>query len=138
MKKLIILVLISLLILTGCSSNLEKSNIKVENNDIEFIIKENTLTRSTVTLILKNNSDKSLYFGDPYEIEVYEDSSWRKIEADMYFNMPLYELKPGEEKELDFNWEHGYGRLNRGKYRIIKDVYFEKEEKFYIGCEFTI
>jgi len=138
MKKLIILVLISLFILTGCSSSLEKSDIKVEMNDISFSIKEDTLTRSSVTLILKNNSDKSLYFGDPYEVEVYKDSSWRKIEADMYFTMPLYELESGEEKEITFNWEHGYGRLNRGKYRIIKDVYFEYEEKFYIGCEFTI
>ena len=138
MKKLIILVLISLFILTGCSSSLEKSDIKVESNGIEFFIKEGTLTRSGVVLILKNNNDDTLYFGEPYEIEKYEDGSWRKIEVEMYFNMPLYGLESGEEKEITFNWEHGYGRLNKGKYRIIKDVYFDKEEKFYIGCEFTI
>lgn len=138
MKKIIVLVVISLFILTGCSSNLEKSNIKVENNDIEFSIKEGTLTRSGVTLILKNNSDKTLHFGEPYEVEVYKDGFWRKIEVEMYFNMPLYGLEAGKEKEIIFNWEHGYGRLNKGKYRIIKDVNFEEEEKFYIGCEFTI
>ena len=138
MKKIIVLIISLIFILTGCSSDLKKSNVEVKNNDIEFYIKEDTLTRSGVTLILKNNSDKTLYFGEPYEIEVYKDGSWRKMEVEMYFNMPLYELKPGEEKELDFNWEHGYGRLNRGKYRIIKDVYFEKENEFYIGCEFTI
>ena len=138
MKKIIVLIISLMFIFTGCSSDLKKSNVEVENNDIEFYIKEDTLTRSGVTLILKNNSDKTLYFGEPYEIEVYKDGSWRKMEVEMYFTMPLYGLESGKDKEISFNWENTHGRLNKGKYRIIKDVYFEEENEFYIGCEFSI
>ena len=46
-------------------------------------------------------------------------------------------LEPGSEKVLNFNWKHTHGKL-KGKYRIIKDVYFENEEKFFIACEFEV
>ena len=138
MKKIIILVLISLFVLTGCSSDLEKSKIKVSKSDVKFYVKEGTLTRSGATLILKNNGDKILNYGEPYEIEKYEDGSWRKIEADLNFIMPLYGLNPGEEKEINLDWEYGYGKLNKGKYRVLKNVYFEGEEQFYIDCEFEV
>ncbi len=41
---------------------------------------------------------------------------------------------------MKLNWEYEYGKLPKGDYRIIKEVYFEKEEdqKFYVSAEFTI
>ena len=30
---------------------------------------------------------------------------------DLYFTMPSFELKNGESKELNINWEYGYGKL---------------------------
>lgn len=45
-------------------------------------------------------------------------------------------------KEIELNWEDGYGKLTKGEYRIIKDVDYEYEEgryeSFYIAVEFTI
>ena len=71
------------------------------------------------------------------EIEIYDEGTWKEMEVEMIFNMPLMELKSSKEIKLNFDWEHSHGKL-KGKYRIIKDVYFENEEKFFIACEFEV
>lgn len=57
-----------------------------------------------------------------------------------FFNEPLFDVEEGKSKELDLKWEYGYGKLPRGKYRIVKKVYFEndREQEFYISVEFNI
>ena len=46
--------------------------------------------------------------------------------------------------EFNQNWEHMYKELTPGKYRLIKDIFFEKDipinddKKHYIAVEFTI
>ena len=139
MKKIIVLALISLLILTGCHNKLigDVSNVRIFDNDIEFNLVKNSLTRTSVSIIMKNNSDKTLYYGTPYEIEVFHDGVWKKMNIEMFFTMPLIELDSGKEIKLDFDWKYTHGKL-KGKYRIIKSVYFEGEDEFYVACEFEV
>lgn len=58
------------------------------------------------------------------------------------FNLPAFSLKSKETKELELNWENGYGKLASGDYRIIKSIDIEKEDgtfdTFYVSAEFTI
>ena len=139
MKK-IIKVLISLVfILTGCKNDLigEKSDVKIEKSEVEFTLVKDSVSNIGVSCIMRNKSDKILYYGTPWDIEIYDDGSWKKMNVEMVFNMPLMGLEPGSEKVLNFNWEHTHGKL-KGKYRIIKDVYFEDEEEFFIACEFEV
>lgn len=119
-----------------------KSDIKIMQNDVIMTIKEGTLTNKGATLILTNNSDKNLQYGNPYEIEIKKDGEWHKINVELYFNLPAFQLLPKESKEIELNWEDGYGKLTKGEYRIIKDIDYEYEEgryeSFYIAVEFTI
>ena len=140
MKKILLVLFSTLCFITGCSNfNIgEKSDIKIEKNNVKFYIKEGTLTNDEATFILENNSDKTLNYGEPFEIEIYEDKSWKKIEVELNFIMPLYDLKPGEKTELNINWFYGYGSLNKGKYRLIKSVCFEGEDAFYVASEFEV
>ncbi len=119
-----------------------KSDIKIMQNDVIMTIKEGTLTNKGATLILTNNSDKNLQYGNPYEIEIKKDGEWHKINVELYFNLPAFQLLPKESKEIELNWEYGYGKLTKGEYRIIKDIDYEYEEgryeSFYIAVEFTI
>ena len=48
----------------------------------------------------------------------------------MAFTLPAFELKPNEEKELEINWQVGYGQLKKGKYRIVKQFSYEKDKKY--------
>ena len=52
-----------------------------------------------------------LQYGNPYEIEIKKDGEWHKINVELYFNMPVFQLSAKESKEIELDWENGYGKL---------------------------
>lgn len=151
MKKTILTILlcgVMVLGITGCANSKnefdvgKKSDIKISQNDVTLTIKDGTLTNTGATLILKNNSSKYYHYGNPYEIEIKKDGEWHHINVELNFTLPAYGLNPGESKEIELNWEHGYGKLSTGAYRIIKVIDYEYEEvkyeDFNVTVEFTI
>ena len=149
-KKILTILLCGIIILgiTSCGKNENefdvggKSDIKVSQNDVTLSIKNGTLTKTSATLILKNDSDMDIQYGNPYEIEIKQNNEWHKINVTLNFTLPAYGLKPKESVELELNWKNGYGELAQGEYRIIKGIDIEKEdgifESFKVAAEFTI
>ena len=151
MKHIILIALVCVgvvLGMTGCGKSKKefdignKSDIKISQNNVTMTIKDGTLTNSGATLILTNNSDKNFQYGNPYEIEIKKDGEWHKINVELNFTMPAFQLSARENKEIEINWENGYGKLEKGTYRIIKEIDYEYEEgkykSFNIAVEFTI
>ncbi len=146
MKKIILLCSILLLGIPGCGktkAGLEigkKSDITSKSSGITISIKEGTLTNEGITLILKNDTDKLLRYTEEYYVQVKQDNDWYNINAELFFTEPLWSLEAHGEKEINLNWKYSYGTLPKGKYRIIKKVYFEneKDQEFYISAEFNI
>ena len=143
--KIILLAGIILGIIIYCvlkNNNNTISDIKTTENDVSLSIKENTLTTSSATLILKNNSNTEIKYGNSYEIEIKHNKKWYKLDGEMYFTLPLFFLEPKKTVELEVNWEDGYKKLKKGTYRIIKEIKIEKEnntfDSFYVAAEFTI
>lgn len=56
--------------------------------------------------------------------------------------MPVFQLSAKESKEIELDWENGYGKLTEGTYRIIKEIDYEYEkekyETFNVAVEFNI
>lgn len=134
-----------LLGLTGCSNKIEigkKSDVEIIDKGVTLSIKDGTLTKTSATIIIKNNSDIDIQYGNPYEIEIKQNNEWYKINVELNFTLPAFSLKSKETKELELNWGNGYGKLEHGEYRIIKNIDIEKEdgtyEIFYISAEFRI
>ena len=133
---------------TGCGTNKnefdigKESNIEIVEKGVSLTVKENTLTETGATLILKNDSDVDVQYGNPYEMEIKKDGEWHKINVELNFTLPAFILKSKETKEFELNWENGYGKLASGDYRIIKSVDVEKADgtfdTFYVSAEFTI
>lgn len=150
MKKILTILLCGFMVLglTGCGVEKnefeigEESNIEIIEKGVSLSIKENTLTNEGATLILKNNSDVDVQYGNPYEIEIKNDGAWHKINVELNFTLPAFSLKSKETKEWKLYWKNGYGKLAPGDYRIIKSIDIEKEdgtyETFYVSAEFTI
>ena len=151
MKKTILTILlcgVMVLGMTGCGKQKNefdignKSNIKISQNDVIMTIKEGTLTNKSATLVLTNNSDKNFQYGNTYEIEIKKDGEWHKINVELNFDIPAFPLSSKESKEIELNWENGYGKLAKGTYRIIKGINYEYEEgkyeTFNVAIEFTI
>lgn len=151
MKKTILTILlcgVMVLGMTGCGKQKNefdignKSDIKISQNDVIMTLKEGTLTNKSATLVLTNNSDKNFQYGNPYEIEIKKDGEWHKINVELNFDMPAFPLSSKESKEIELDWENGYGKLAKGTYRIIKGINYEYEEgkyeTFNVAIEFTI
>ena len=134
--------------MTGCGKQKNefdignKSDIKISQNDVIMTIKEGTLTNKSATLVLTNNNDKNFQYGNPYEIEIKKDGEWHKINVELNFDMPAFQLLSKESKEIELDWENEYGKLAKGTYRIIKGIDYEYEEgkyeTFNVAIEFTI
>ena len=151
MKKTILTILlcgVMVLGMTGCGKQKNefdignKSDIKISQNDGITTIKEGTLTNKSATLVLTNHSDKNFQYGSPYEIEIKKDGEWHKINVELNFDMPAFQLLSKESKEIELDWENEYGKLAKGTYRIIKGIDYEYEEgkyeTFNVAIEFTI
>ena len=151
MKKTILTILlcgVMVLGMTGCGKQKNefdignKSDIKISQNDVIMTIKEVTLTNKSATLVLTNNNDKNFQYGNPYEIEIKKDGEWHKINVELNFDMPAFQLLSKESKEIELDWENEYGKLAKGTYRIIKGIDYEYEEgkyeTFNVAIEFTI
>lgn len=151
MKKTILVILVCVLVglgMTGCKVNENKfevggkSDIQIRQEDVSLAIKEGTLKNTGATLVLTNNSNKDFEYGSYYEIEIKKDGEWHKINVELNFTLIAYSLKSEETKEIELNWENGYGKLSSGTYRIIKKLDYEKEkgnfETFNVAVEFDI
>ena len=151
MKKTILTILlcgVMVLGMTGCRKQKNefdignKSDIKISQNDVIMTIKEGTLTNKSATLVLTNNNDKNFQYGNPYEIEIKKEGEWHKINVELNFDMPAFQLLSKESKEIELDWENEYGKLAKGTYRIIKGIDYEYEEgkyeTFNVAIEFTI
>ena len=151
MKKTILTILlcgVMVLGMTGCGKQKnefdigKKSDIKISQTDVIMTIKEGTLTNKSATIVLTNNNDKNFQYGNPYEIEIKKDGEWHKINIELNFDMPAFQLLSKESKEIELDWENEYGKLAKGTYRIIKGIDYEYEEgkyeTFNVAIEFTI
>lgn len=151
MKKIILTILLCGMMvfgMTGCAKSKNefnignKSDVKISQNDVIMTIKDGTLTNKGATIVLTNNSDKNFQYGNPYEIEIKKDGEWHKINVELNFTLPAFQLSAKENKEIELNWENEYGKLAEGTYRIIKGINYEyneeKYETFNVAVEFTI
>lgn len=114
---------------------------------VNISIKEGTLTKTGATIIITDNNPNKIIYGTSFYIEKYENSDWHEvmpINNNYGFNSMAYYVDENGKLELEQNWEYIYGKLNKGIYRIVKDVAFESdvpitpEDIYYIWTEFEI
>lgn len=114
-------------------------------NDLEGVsmfIKEGTLTNKGVTVIITDTSNRDNIYGTPYSIDKYENGGFKKLDTiidDYAWTMPGYYVGENNTLEFKVNWEKLYGKLEKGKYRIIKETSYAGEgTNHYITAEFVI
>ena len=123
--------------LDGDANSLDnvKSNVVLE-------LKSGTLKKTKATFILKNNSNVNIIYGNEYKIEKKIDDNWQELEGKLNFNLPAYNLKYMDSVELKLDWKNGYGSLDKGEYRLVKNVSVENvdgsNEEFNVYGEFNI
>ncbi|MEN8701832.1 immunoglobulin-like domain-containing protein [Bacillus infantis] len=135
---LLLLMTISLTFLPGCKSADSDQPVEttdwtpttydtVDNfNGVTMTAKEGTVTRTGMTVILQNNSDKQSNYGEAYLLEKKIGGDWYQVPfaeaGDHAFTSIGYDLGPSDVEEWDANWEQFYEELDIGEYRIVKEV----------------
>ncbi len=143
MKK-ILLSLMFIISLTGCSTNIDEligneSSIIIETNEITLKVKEDTLTKDGATFVLENNREEVITYNDAYTIEVKKDNKWYELNIIIEFVDASYELESKNTDEITIDWSESYLTLPKGEYRLIKEVTIpETLELFYVASTFTI
>ena len=116
-------------------------NKGIENplEGIVFEIKENTLTNTGFTLIIKNATPNNYEYGSPYQIEEKINDEWiTKVSINGYWTSELRYLSKNSIKEEGIK----YVELNPGNYRFTKTFTYltpaGNSEHYPISVEFTI
>ena len=108
-----------------------------ELEGISMTIKEGTLTKSGATIIITDLSGKDNTYGSFYRIDKLENNEWKELKVIVKGNYGWtsigYLVGEDNKLELDINWEWLYGKLEKGQYRLVKEV-----NNKYFGTEFQI
>ena len=81
----------------------------------------------SLTLLITNETDKNIQFGDDYYLEGRDRDSgkWSRLSPIIdngMFYMVAYMLQDNSTANQDVNFEWLYGKLEPGKYRIVKEI----------------
>ena len=73
--------------------------------EISITPSEQTVTSDDpIQLVFKNNTDRTLCFGEPYKME-YMDQEWVPVDlTGQFYSYILYVVKSGEEATMDFRF----------------------------------
>ncbi len=155
MKKVvlvIILVIVFILIICGIEffvnktgedntlvSEINTEQVERDIDNVNMTIKEGTLTRVSVTIVIEDKNEETYGYGEWFRIDKKEDGEWKELELiDEDYTFTSIAYIPGEDgiSEINENWEDLYGELEDGEYRLVKELY--GNEISYIYVEFTI
>ena len=141
----IIIVLVVILLIIGLlvkTKNNSKDNILdfKEPSNITMSIKDNSLTESQATVIITDNTGNDNTYSISFRLDKKVNNKWEKlkiINSDYGFNEIRYKVDENNKLELVQNWEHIYGKLDKGDYRLVKSI-LNSNKKVYFSTEFTI
>ncbi len=121
---------------------------ETEVEGISMALKENTLTKTGATIIIKESNVKGTHvYGQEFELQAKENDKWievKRTEKVCAFNEMAYHANNEGILEMKQNWECMYGSLEKGTYKLVKDTFLTKNtpitesDKQYISIEFTI
>lgn len=130
--SILLIILLSLGLFTGCGDENEKSTIpdyksdKKDEKIVDVTLIEDSLTYRGCQIEIKNLTDGEVTYDMTFILEQKTDSGWERINKDQYFTALGCVLKPDttDTKALIFD-----KNLEAGTYRITKD--FTNETSHY-------
>lgn len=127
MKKL--LIFLALLCLCGCA--FVEPEIDPELFTAEII----SFDEKSISFFVVNNSKNTVEIGNEFYLEKKEGKNWVSVpeKAEVFLAGIAYGLNPGEAKTFEENLEMRYGVLEKGIYRISKDIWIWNEDEVICG-----
>lgn len=139
-KKLLFLsMLFVCLVISGCNNS---------NTNITMTIKENTLTRNGMTVVITDTSSNKNVFSAWFRLDKKIDNTWQELDAvndNCVFNDIAYYTDETNKLEMEQDTSCMYGELDTGEYRLVKYTLPKdkigniiEKDKTYFNVEFKI
>lgn len=141
-----IIITISIVILVGLNI-LMRTNFTEYNNyaGVTMTLNDNNLSGTGISLIVQNETEKELIFGEEYTLEKKIFGRWYRV---MYKSSMMIQsvgwnsiglpVSQKSERTFEIDWEWLYGNLDKGKYRIVKRFIVNYPESYNLAVEFAI
>lgn len=155
MKKLILLIISSTLLLSCSQSDKAKEEQSIKNEQMNDIVDE-TVSLSiepsvfqlseipdAVLLKMTNNTNDTITIGLHYQIEKYVKNHWKEISPkNIVFNDLGWRLRPTASENFEKKLYKSQINYEAGKYRILKHYlksdYQKTKEHFNVYAEFEV
>ena len=122
MKRILTFLLCFLLLFSFAACKKESDYTSANQNKIALSVKPDSLTENGLTLVIKNNTGEAGNYGYPFLLEKLENGKWYLINQNQAFILPSIFLEPNSVAEHKAVFD---GPLSKGKYRMIKNFYFD-------------
>jgi hypothetical protein len=118
---------------------------KISENGADVTVVSSSDTSLKVKI--ENNTDSTWQSGNmrDYRLEVEVDGDWYEVKQVGEFanTMELMIFAPGESLTHTFDFLKRYGRLDQGKYRVVKSFWANatattEAHEFHLVCEFNV
>jgi hypothetical protein len=149
-KRVLTVLLMVCITIIACVVCITVLNVnKVVENPLDGVvleIKENTLTNTGLTLIIKNVAPNKYAWGSSYWVEKQINNNWEPVPdlgGNYGWTMEMRILQRSSITEEEIHWEWWLGELSSGDYRIVKTFAYlypdQTNGDYYpISAEFTI
>ncbi len=132
MKKKYIIIIVILLAILTCIFILKNNNSKFAGKadsvssikGVSISVKEYTLAHTDAVIIIKNETDSDIETGTAFSIDKEVNGKWMKLKTkhDTFWNLVSIIIPSNSSRELECNWEDIYGKLEKGTYRLVKEI----------------
>ena len=125
-------------------------NKDIGKSDIETLtdvdMKAINVKNGSLTVVITDHSKNEFIYGSSYRIDYERNGKWYYLspKSELVFNSMAYHPDKNGKLTFDIDYTYGYGLLDKGKYRIVKDVIRrddpcdEECKKYYVTAEFII
>lgn len=128
-KFIIVLVIIFTL---GCSKEMKE---EYKDESIKVNIVDGTLNENGLTLDVINNSENDILLKPGFDVEKNNDGKFEKLSKNKKCSSGIgYGIEKNNSMNVKVNWTCEYGKLDSGKYHLIK--YLENDE--YLVFDFEL
>lgn len=110
-----------------------------EVQNVNLSIKDGTLTNIGATIVITDNNDTPYTYGKWFRIDKKENGKWVELKAiNDNYSFEDIGLEIGQDKTLEekIDWFNLYGQLEKGEYRLVKNIYDDGYK--YFSTEFSI
>ncbi|WP_107841989.1 immunoglobulin-like domain-containing protein [Metasolibacillus meyeri] len=159
MRRIFIVLVVIGLAVVGCSQepkgqsgelirDWEPTKYETVNNldGVMMIVKKGTASVIGLTVIIENNSDKEITYGVDFLLEKKIKEKWYQVPFAIGGNHAFadigYSLASFSVREWKIDWSGLYGSLNRGEYRLVKEISnfrnTDDYDNYHLAVEFTV